>query len=84
MFPLCETEDEEDDTTDDVLKCRRDRDRKQRNIKNNTEEEWEKVVQIFRENTRKIENLERKFRKKKQFRFGRLVQPLSVDVLALT
>ena len=65
MFPLCETEDEEDDTTDDVLKCRRDRDRKQRNIKNNTEEEWEKVVQIFRENTRKIENLERKFRKKK-------------------
>ena len=64
MFPLCETEDEEDDKTDDVLKCRRDRDRKQRNIKNNTEEKWEKVVQIFRENTRKIENLERKFRKK--------------------
>ena len=75
MFPLCETEDEEDDTTDDVLKCGRGRDRKQRNIKNNTEEKWEKVVQIFRENTRKIENLERKFRKKKQFRFGRLVQP---------
>ena len=64
MFPLCETEDEEDDTKDDVLKCGRGRDRKQRNIKNNTEEKWEKVVQIFRENTRKIENLERKFRKK--------------------
>ena len=57
LFPLCETD---DDTTDDVLKCGRDRDRKQRNIKNNTEKEWEKVVQIFRENARKIEKIREK------------------------
>ena len=30
----------------------RDTDRKQRNIRNNTEEEWEEVVQIYRENKR--------------------------------
>ena len=34
--PLCEIE---DDTTVHVFKCGRDTDRKQRNIKNNTEEE---------------------------------------------
>ena len=28
---------------------------KERNIKDNTKEEWEKVVQIFRENKRKRE-----------------------------
>ena len=43
------------------------------NIKNNTAEKWEEVVQIFRENKRKREKEERKFRKKNQFRFGSLV-----------
>ena len=38
----------EDDTTEDVLQCERDEDRKQRNIEKNTEEECEEVVQIFR------------------------------------
>ena len=32
----------------DMIQCRRDGDRKQRNMKNNTEEEWEEVVQIFK------------------------------------
>ena len=66
-----------------VFKCGRDTDRKQRNIKNNTEEEWEEVVLIFRENKKKEKKEERKFRKKNQFRFGRLAQPRTVDVLAL-
>ena len=30
----------------------RDTDRKQRNMRNNTEEGWEEVVQIYRENKR--------------------------------
>ena len=54
--PLCELEEY---TREHVLKWERDTDRKQRNIKNNTEEEWEevpRVVQIFREKKkRKIE-----------------------------
>ena len=37
------------------LDCGRDTDRKQRNIRNNTEEEWEEVVQIYRKNKRKRE-----------------------------
>ena len=53
------------------------------NIKNNTAEKWEEVVQIFRENKRKREKEERKFRKKNQFRFSRLVQLWTVDILAL-
>ena len=36
-----------------MLQCGRDRDRKHRNIKNNNEEEWEEVVQVFRESKRK-------------------------------
>ena len=36
LCPLCELE---NDTTEHVLKCRRDTGREQRNIKNNTEEE---------------------------------------------
>ena len=69
LCPLCEIE---EDTTEHVLKCGRDTDRKQRNIKNNAEEEWEEVVEMYSENKRKRE--ERKFRKTNQFRFGRLVQ----------
>ena len=54
LCPLCEIE---EDTTEHVLKRGRDTDRKQRNIKKkkNAEEEWEEVVQIFRENKRKRE-----------------------------
>ena len=47
-----------------VLKCGRDTDRKQRNIRNNTVEEWEEVVQIFRVNKKKEKKEDRKFRKK--------------------
>ena len=47
-----------------VLKCGRDTDRKQRNIRNNTVEEWEEVVQIFRVNKKKEKNEEKTFRKK--------------------
>ena len=44
LCPLCEIE---EDTTEHVLRCGRDTDRKQqRNIKNNTAKEWEEVVQI--------------------------------------
>ena len=45
LCPLCEIE---EDATEHVLQCGGDTDRKQKNIKNNTEEEWEEVVQIFR------------------------------------
>ena len=44
-----------------VLKYGRDTDRKQRNIRNNTVEEWEEVVQIFRVNKKKEKKEERKF-----------------------
>ena len=47
-----------------VLKYGRDTDRKQRNIRNNTVEEWEEVVQIFRVNKKKEKNEEKTFRKK--------------------
>ena len=47
-----------------VLKCGRDTDRKQRNIRNNTVEEWEEVVQIFRVNKKKETKEEKKFRNK--------------------
>ena len=50
MRPLCE---KEEDTTEHLHKCGRDIDRNQRNIKSNTGEEWEEVVQIFTENKRK-------------------------------
>ena len=46
-----------------MLRCGGDTDRKQRNIRNNTEEEWEEVVQIYRENKRK--------RRKKRESLGR-------------
>ena len=46
--------------TEHVLKCGRDTDRKERNIRNNTEEEWEEVLQIFRENKRKREETREK------------------------
>lgn len=49
---LCE---KEDDTTEHALQCGRDEDRKQKNIKDNTDEEWEDVVQIFKENKRRRE-----------------------------
>ena len=49
---LCEIE---EDTTEHALRCGRNTDRKQRNIKNNTEEERGVVVQIYRENKRKRE-----------------------------
>ena len=47
-----------------VLKYGRDTDRKQRNIRNNTVEEWEEVVQIFRVNKKKETKEEKKFRNK--------------------
>ena len=50
LCPLCEIE---EDTTEHVLRCGRDADSKQRNIKYN--EEREEVVQIHRENKRKRE-----------------------------
>ena len=40
--------------------------RKEANIKDNTEEEWEEVVQIFRENKRKREERRKTFRKKEE------------------
>ena len=49
---------------DHVLKYGRDTDRKQRNIRNNTVEEWEEVVQIFRVNKKKETKEEKKFRNK--------------------
>ena len=52
LCPLCEME---DDATEHVLRCGRDTDRKQRNIKNNIEEKQEEVLDIFRENKRKRE-----------------------------
>ena len=52
LSPLCEIE---EDTIEHVLRCERDTYRKKRNIKNNTEEEWEEIVQIYRENKRKRE-----------------------------
>ena len=47
-----------------MLKYGRDTDRKQRNIRNNTVEEWEEVVQIFRVNKKKETKEEKKFRNK--------------------
>ena len=65
LCPLCEAD---GDTTEHELKYGRDRDnrkqRKERNIKNNTEEKWEQVVQVFRENKKKENRGERKFIKK--------------------
>ena len=57
LHPLCEIE---EDKTEHMLRCGRDTDRKQRNIKNNTEEEWEEVVQIHKENKRKREERRKK------------------------
>ena len=51
--PLCSLCQIEDDTTEHVFGCGGDRDGKQRNIKNNAEEEWEEVVQIFRKKQKK-------------------------------
>ena len=51
-------------TTEHVLNCGKDEDTKRRNIKDNTGEEWDEVVKIFRENKRKREERKRKFRKK--------------------
>ena len=63
---LCE---KEDDTTEHALQCGRDEDRKQRNIKDNTDEEWEDVVQIFKENKRRREKKTREsLERKKQFK----------------
>ena len=44
--PLCASE-RDDDTTEHVLQYGRDEDGKQGNTKDNTEEEWEEVVQMF-------------------------------------
>ena len=71
LCPLCKIE---EDTTEHVLRCGRDTNRKQRNIKNNTEEEWDEVVQIYRENKRKREERKEKV-SEESFRFGCLVQP---------
>ena len=53
-------------TAEQVLQCGRGVDRKEANIKDNTEEEWEEVVQIFRENKRKREERRKTFRKKEE------------------
>ena len=55
----------DDDTTEHVLQYGKDEDGKQRNIKDNTEEEWEEVGQMFREQDREKEKLEerRNYRK---------------------
>ena len=47
-----------------VLKYGRDTNRKQRNIRNNTVEEQEELVQIFKVNKKKEKKEEKKFRKK--------------------
>ena len=48
-----------------MLQCERFEDRKQRNVKDNIKEEWEEVLQIFREYNRKIEEgKKRKYKKK--------------------
>ena len=60
-----------------MLRSGRDTDRKKRNIKNNTEEEWEEVVHIYRENKRNREE------RRESFRFGCLLQLWTVEVLAL-
>ena len=41
-----------------MLRCGKDADRKQRNIKTNIEEKWEEVVQIYRENKKREEKRE--------------------------
>ena len=67
--PLCPLREKEDDTTEHALQWRRDEDRKQRNIKDNTDEEWEDVVQIFKENKRRREKKTREsLGRKKQFK----------------
>ena len=38
-----------------MLQCERFEDRKQRNVEDNIKEEWEEVLQIFKEYNRKIE-----------------------------
>ena len=76
--PFCEIE---EDTTEHVLRCGGDTtDRKQRNIKNNTEEEWEEVVPDIqleikqkKKRRQKRESLGRKH-SHESFRFGCLVQ----------
>ena len=57
-----------------VLRCGRDTDRKKRNIRTNTGEEWEEVVQIYKERKRKREERREKV-EEESFRFGCLVQP---------
>ena len=69
-MPLCEIE---DDTTEHVLKRGRGTDRKQRTIKNNTEEEWEEVVQIFR----------KKLKKKRRKKRDGLGRETSLDTVVL-
>ena len=69
--PLCKIE---EDTTEHMLRCGRDTDRKQRNIRNNTEEKWEEVVLIYRENKRKREERREKVQEE-SFKFDCLVQP---------
>ena len=53
--PLCSLCQIEDDTTEHVLQCGRDQNRKQKNTEDNKAEEWKEVVQIFRENKIKRE-----------------------------
>ena len=63
--PLCPSYEKEEDTIENVFRCGRDTDRKQRNNKNNMEL-WDKVEQIYREKKKKKrinkrESLRRKF-----------------------
>ena len=82
-LPLCSLCGIEQDTTEHVLKCRGGTDRKQRNIKNNTEEEWEGVVQIFWKSKRKREERREKVYKSLRCRFCCSMQMWTVEILAL-
>ena len=78
MCPLCEIK----DTTEHVLNWGINTDKRQKNIKNNTEEEWEEVVQIFRENKKKEKKEQRKLEEEPvQIRWS--CTTAAVDVLAL-
>lgn len=61
---LCPSCEKEDDVTEHIPKYGRDREKKTKQHQNNAEEEWEKVVQIYREIKRKRQERRKMFRKK--------------------
>ena len=64
LYPLSA---KEDDTRDHVLQCGRYEKKQQGNIKDNTEEEWQEIMQIFRGNKRKREERRKKVQDERQF-----------------